>query len=92
VATFNLSEGERQFLISADKGQCLLSAGTQGVAFQSLASPQENALIATDPAELARFADLDSSADDGVVDLGVDDTACRRGADSDGHINLDIAA
>lgn len=45
VATFNLSEGEKQFLISADKGQGLLSTGTQRVAFQSLASPQENALI-----------------------------------------------
>ncbi|MBB2501857.1 ATP-binding protein, partial [Amycolatopsis echigonensis] len=45
VETFNLSEGEKQFLISADKGQGLLSTGTQRVAFQSLASPQENALI-----------------------------------------------
>ena len=31
--TFDLSDGERQFLLSADRGQGLLSAGTQRVAF-----------------------------------------------------------
>ncbi|MFD8493350.1 VirB4 family type IV secretion system protein [Amycolatopsis sp. NPDC059657] len=75
VTTFNLSAGEKQFLISADKGQGLLSTGTQRVAFQSLASPQENALITTDPAELAATtASRRSSAEfddqvDGYVEL-----------------------
>jgi type IV secretory pathway VirB4 component len=77
VATFNLSEGEKQFLISADKGQGLLSTGTQRVAFQSLASPQENALITTDPAELAELAAAAEPAPgDGnraFVDVGVED-------------------
>lgn len=72
--TFDLSAGERQFLLSADKGQGLLSTGTQTVAFQSLASPQENALITTDPAELARYADHadtgESDSDQSYVDLG----------------------
>ena len=40
--TFDLSAGERQFLLSADRGQGLLSAGTQRVAFQSIASPTEH--------------------------------------------------
>ncbi|GAA1034247.1 MULTISPECIES: VirB4 family type IV secretion system protein [Amycolatopsis] len=93
VATFNLSEGEKQFLISADKGQGLLSTGTQRVAFQSLASPQENALITTDPAELAQYAEHEPSTDDGAfVDLGIDDTELTLDADADGHVDLGSAA
>ncbi|MFE0024123.1 VirB4 family type IV secretion system protein [Amycolatopsis sp. NPDC059021] len=89
VATFNLSEGEKQFLLSADKGQGLLSCGTQRVAFQSLASPQENALITTDPAELATYAARESGADDSAfVDLGAEDP--EFDTDVDGHV--DIAA
>nr|WP_158889894.1 DUF87 domain-containing protein [Amycolatopsis anabasis] len=93
VATFNLSVGEKQFLISADKGQGLLSTGTQRVAFQSLASPQENALITTDPAEFAKYLEQESTADDGgFVDLGVDDADRRIDPDSDDHVDLDSAA
>ncbi len=55
--TFDLSAGERQFLLSADKGQGLLSAGTQRVAFQSLASPTEHYLVTSNPAELAAYRD-----------------------------------
>jgi type IV secretory pathway VirB4 component len=69
VTTFNLSDGEKQFLISADRGQGLLSAGTQRAAFQSLASPRENALITTNPAELAD--QTDASDADSFVDLPV---------------------
>jgi Type IV secretory pathway, VirB4 components len=53
---FDLSAGERQFLLAADRGQGLLSAGTTRVAFQSIASPVENYLSTSDPAELAGFA------------------------------------
>lgn len=72
---FDLSAGERQFLLSADRGQGLLAAGAQRVAFQSLASPTENFLVTTDPAELAQFAAEDPDAIDGsladaYVDLG----------------------
>jgi type IV secretory pathway VirB4 component len=78
--TFDLSAGERQFLLSADRGQGLLSSGTQRVAFQSLASPTENFLVTTDPAELARFAEhdpdaTDSGLADAYIDLGPTDTA-----------------
>ena len=53
--TFDLSAGERQFLLSADKGQGLLSSGTQRVAFQSIASPTEHYLVTSNPAELAEL-------------------------------------
>jgi type IV secretory pathway VirB4 component len=80
VETFDLSAGERHFLLSADRGQGLLSSGTQRVAFQSLASPTENFLVTTDPAELAAFADDNPGATDGgladaYLDLGPDSTA-----------------
>ncbi|WP_329555261.1 VirB4 family type IV secretion system protein [Streptomyces sp. NBC_00696] len=73
---FDLSEGERQFLLTADRGQGLLSAGTQRVAFQSVASPTEHYLITTDPAELAAYADSDvaAEADGNFLDLEVTDS------------------
>ncbi|MFD5321146.1 VirB4 family type IV secretion system protein [Streptomyces sp. NPDC127098] len=74
--TFNLSDGERQFLLSAAQGQGLLSAGTQRVAFEAIASPAEHQLITTNPAELAAYDDetgATPAADDGqdpFIDLG----------------------
>lgn len=55
--TFDLSDGERQFLLTADRGQGLLCAGTQRVSFQSVASSTEHYLVTTNPAELAAYAD-----------------------------------
>ncbi|MEY8043683.1 conjugal transfer protein TraC, partial [Saccharopolyspora cebuensis] len=57
TTTFDLSAGERQFLLSADLGQGLLSTGTQRVAFQALASPVEHHLVTSNPAELAHDQD-----------------------------------
>jgi type IV secretory pathway VirB4 component len=54
---FGLSEGERVFLLGAERGQALLLSGTRRCAFQSLASPQEAALVTTDPAELLELDD-----------------------------------
>lgn len=96
--TFHLAAGQRQFLLSADRGQGLLGSGTEWVAFQSLASGTENFLVTTDPAELAAFAEQDPAATDSslreaYVDLGpagspLDDSA---GDDSlgDRHVDLD---
>ncbi|MDE1673189.1 PrgI family protein [Nocardia gipuzkoensis] len=57
AAAFRLSEGEQQFLLSAARGSGLLAvAGTDRAVFASLASPTENALITTDPSELATTA------------------------------------
>jgi hypothetical protein len=72
--TFDLSAGERQFLLSADRGQGLLSSGTQTVAFQAISSPTEHYLVTSNPAELADYADngdvTDSSSGHAYVDLG----------------------
>lgn len=55
---FNLSDGERQFLLSAERGQGLLSSGTHRVAFQAIASPTEHQLVTTNPAELAALGEI----------------------------------
>ncbi|WP_227999121.1 PrgI family protein [Nocardia australiensis] len=65
VATaFHLSDGEQQFLLSAARGAGLLSVGSDRAVFGSLASATENAIITTDPSELA------TTDDDG--DTGID--------------------
>ena len=81
AALFGLSDGERQHLLSADRGQGLLIASHHRVAFQSLASPREDALITTDPAQLAAMQQ-DDDAPDGLVVLEPE-------SDSDGYVELD---
>lgn len=71
--TFDLSMGERQFLLSADRGQGLLSTGTQRVAFQSIASPVEHELVTSNPAEIAGYSDTSSGIENSFVELGADD-------------------
>ncbi|MFC8676876.1 VirB4 family type IV secretion system protein [Streptomyces griseorubiginosus] len=88
---FDLSEGERQFLLSADRGQGLLSTGTHRVAFHAVASPTEHYLITTDPAELATYAEDDTSmtVDGSYVDLEAARSAAEAfEGDSSGHIDL----
>jgi TraG P-loop domain len=71
-AAFHLSAGERQFLLAAQRGQGLLAAGTQRVAFEAIASDAEHQLVTTSPAELAdtdhpgAFDDTDAT---GFVEL-----------------------
>ncbi len=100
--TFDLSAGERAFLLSADRGQGLLSAGTQRVAFQSIASPTEHYLVTSNPAELAAYADTPTAVDDAeaaFVDLGFDNDDHTVGGDEFGsdtgddedQIHLDAA-
>ena len=50
---FHLSEGEQSFLLTAPRGHGLLAGGSDRVAFRTVASPAEHALVTTDPAELA---------------------------------------
>ncbi|MGD9530355.1 MAG: VirB4 family type IV secretion system protein [Pseudonocardia sp.] len=57
TTTFDLSAGERSFLLSAERGQALLSAGRHRVAFHALAADAEHDLITTDPRERAHHAD-----------------------------------
>lgn len=52
AATFGLSDGERQFLLAAEQGQGLLTAGHDRVAFQTTASATEHDIATSDPSEL----------------------------------------
>lgn len=52
---FHLTDGERHFLLSAERGQGLLAAGTQRVSFHALASDPEHDLVTTDPEFLAKL-------------------------------------
>lgn len=58
---FRLSDGERAFLLTAERGEALLSCGSQRVALRSLASLTEHKVCTTDPAELAEL-DADGSS------------------------------
>ncbi|SEP50557.1 VirB4 family type IV secretion system protein [Amycolatopsis saalfeldensis] len=92
--TFDLSMGERQFLLSADRGQGLLSTGTQRVAFQSIASPVEHQLVTSNPAEIAGYSDNSSGIETSYVELGADDDAEIADSFDDGdasQIELDAA-
>ena len=69
TTVFHLSAGERQFLLTADRGHGLLVAGaTHRVAFQVIASAVEDDLVTSSPAQLATH---DAAAGDfGHVDTG----------------------
>jgi len=98
--SFDLSAGERQFLLTADRGQGLLCAGTHRVAFQAIASPTEHCLATSDPAELADYPNDDLPHTDpagSYVDLGFVDQSHpdgdEFGAYSDGgDVQIDLEA
>lgn len=52
--TFYLSEGEKQLLLSADKGEGIFFAGQNHVAIQVIASEEEHKLITSNPEDLLR--------------------------------------
>ncbi|GAA2653499.1 VirB4 family type IV secretion system protein [Nonomuraea recticatena] len=57
---FRLSDGERQLLLSAERGMGLLAAGQQRVAFQVISSPWEHTAVATSsPQELLDYEEAD---------------------------------
>ncbi|MCA1229656.1 VirB4 family type IV secretion system protein [Saccharopolyspora sp. 6M] len=85
TSVFDLSAGERQFLLSADLGQGLLSAGTQRVAFQTLASQVEHELVTSNPAELTDHDPLEHSTVDFELG-GVDEAELPVG--DDGELDL----
>ncbi|MFI6816125.1 VirB4 family type IV secretion system protein [Nonomuraea sp. NPDC050328] len=59
---FDLTDGERQFLLTAERGEALLIAGPASrAAFHIIASPTEAALVTTDPAQLAQLDQLAES-------------------------------
>lgn len=64
VAAFQLSDGERQLLLSAERGTGLLTAGSgaQRVPLQVIASQREHDLVTSSPQELAHI-DYDEEND-----------------------------
>jgi conjugal transfer ATP-binding protein TraC len=52
VAEFNLSEYERSFLLTCDRGEALIIADQNHVAMRVVASQKEHPLITTNPAEV----------------------------------------
>lgn len=50
---FLLSEGEKEFLLSAGVGECIFFAGANHVAMNVVSSPAEHELITSNPMELA---------------------------------------
>ncbi len=51
---FNLSDGEKNFLLSCDKGQGLFFAGANHVGIQVISSQAEHELITSDPQDLEK--------------------------------------
>ncbi|MUN35360.1 VirB4 family type IV secretion system protein [Actinomadura litoris] len=63
-AAFDLTDGEKGFLLAADRGQGLLcgtATGSDRAAFTAIASQHEHRLTTTDPAELATLDHPDNS-------------------------------
>ena len=57
ASTFGLSAGERGFLLTAERGEGLLTCGEHRAAFCATASGLEDQLITTDPRQLAVTTD-----------------------------------
>ena len=55
---FNLSDGEKNFLLNADKGQGLFFAGSNHVGIQVLSSVSEHELITSDPRDLEKLKSM----------------------------------
>ncbi len=55
VQTFNLSQGESQFLLNCEKGSGLFFAGANHVEIQVVSSQAEHELITTDPKDLEKM-------------------------------------
>ena len=60
---FNLSDGEKNFLLNADQGQGLFFAGSNHVGIQVLSSVAEHELITSDPRDLVKFKEKEGEID-----------------------------
>jgi conjugal transfer ATP-binding protein TraC len=89
VAAFDLSAGERQFLLGAAKGEGLLFARGSHVALQVEASPAEHRLATTAPRELAEMAAASSGPHSNVEPTcgsGKGSQHCRRALFADKEV------
>ncbi|MFJ9174917.1 VirB4 family type IV secretion system protein [Streptomyces sp. NPDC102360] len=80
---FHLSHGEREFILSAARGEALLLTGDRRhkVAMISVAAPGEHAVITTDPGELAA---QQHALDDEPTDPDDPDDHSSESSDEDG--------
>ncbi|MCD4756572.1 ATP-binding protein [bacterium] len=69
-AVFNLSDGERNFLLNCDRGQGLFFAGSNHVGIQVLSSQAEHELITSDPRDI--------EAKEKRIAQGIKDTRTRE--------------
>lgn len=83
AAAFALSDGERHFLLAADRGQGLLATGTHHAVFASIASDFEDNLITTTP-EFGAAAGGEGEAIDLPADLA-DAPTTPAGIEEGGH-------
>ncbi|KKP77651.1 MAG: Type IV secretory pathway VirB4 component-like protein [candidate division WS6 bacterium GW2011_GWF1_35_23] len=60
---FNLSDGERNYLLNCDRGQGLFFAGSNHVGIQILSSQAEHELITSDPRDLERKKKMQGMTD-----------------------------
>jgi len=60
---FNLSDGERNYLLNCDRGQGLFFAGSNHVGIQILSSQAEHELITSDPRDLERKKQMQGMTD-----------------------------
>ncbi|MDD4381922.1 MAG: ATP-binding protein [Candidatus Dojkabacteria bacterium] len=65
---FNLSDGERNFLLNCDRGQGLFFAGANHVGIQILSSQAEHELITTDPRELEKRIQMQGMTDTRTIE------------------------
>jgi type IV secretory pathway VirB4 component len=65
---FNLSDGEKNFLLNADIGQGLFFAGSNHVGIQILSSVAEHELITSDPRDLEKLKEKEGQIDTRTID------------------------
>ena len=65
---FNLSDGERNFLLNCDKGQGLFFAGQNHVGIQVLSSVAEHEIITSDPKDLEKLKEKEGITDTRTVE------------------------
>ncbi|MGI5898088.1 MAG: VirB4 family type IV secretion system protein, partial [Candidatus Dojkabacteria bacterium] len=85
---FNLSDGEKNFLLNCDKGQGLFFAGANHVGIQVLSSLSEHELITSDPRDLEKLAEREGQEDTRTLEelAQVFDTPAQQRPMKDGKI------
>lgn len=65
---FNLSDGERNYLLNCDKGQGLFFAGQNHVGIQVLSSISEHEIITSDPRDLEKLKEREGITDTRTIE------------------------